>query len=60
MRRLVTGKAATAEAITVREVERERWSASDLAHAVPAGHAVLSLSGVRGESTPPLLVDLRS
>ncbi|WP_255305939.1 ATP/GTP-binding protein [Streptomyces sp. Wb2n-11] len=60
MRRLVTGKAATTEAITVREVERERWSASDLAHAVPAGHAVLSLSGVRGESTPPLLVDLRS
>ncbi|MFD7324588.1 ATP-binding protein [Streptomyces sp. NPDC059875] len=60
MRRLVTGKAATAEAVTVREVERERWSASDLAHAVPAGHAVLSLTHVRGEHTPPLLVDLRS
>ncbi|WP_329115283.1 ATP/GTP-binding protein [Streptomyces sp. NBC_01353] len=59
MRRLVTGKAATAEAVTVREVERERWSASDLAHAVPAGHAVLSLTHVRGEHTPPLLVDLR-
>lgn len=53
MRRLVTGKAATAEAVTVREVERERWSASDLAHAVPAGHAVLSLTHVRGEHTPP-------
>ncbi|MCT4354101.1 ATP/GTP-binding protein [Streptomyces sp. Je 1-79] len=60
MRRLVTGKATTAEAVTVREVERERWSASDLAHAVPAGHAVLSLTHVRGEHTPPLLVDLRS
>ncbi|WP_405805758.1 ATP-binding protein [Streptomyces sp. NBC_00210] len=60
MRRLVTGKAATAEAITVREVERARWSASDLAHAVPAGHAVLSLTTVRGEHTPPLLVDLRT
>ncbi|WP_137993043.1 ATP/GTP-binding protein [Streptomyces vilmorinianum] len=60
MRRLVTGKAATAQAVTVREVERERWSASDLAHAVPAGHAVLSLTHVRGEHTPPLLVDLRS
>ncbi|MFJ8669987.1 ATP/GTP-binding protein [Streptomyces sp. NPDC093600] len=60
MRRVVTGKAATAEAVTVREVERERWSASDLAHAVPAGHAVLSLTDVRGEHTPPLLVDLRS
>ncbi|WP_323181662.1 ATP/GTP-binding protein [Streptomyces sp. NBC_00572] len=60
MRRLVTGKATTAEAVTVREVERQRWSASDLAHDVPAGHAVLSLTHVRGEHTPPLLVDLRS
>ncbi|MFI9582584.1 ATP/GTP-binding protein [Streptomyces sp. NPDC052236] len=59
MRRLVTGKATTAEAVTVREVERARWSASDLAHAVPAGHAVLSLTTVRGEHAPPLLVDLR-
>lgn len=60
MRRLVTGKAATAQAVTVREVERARWSASDLAHAVPAGHAVLSLTTVRGEHAPPLLVDLRT
>ncbi|MGW4199981.1 ATP/GTP-binding protein [Streptomyces sp. NPDC004726] len=60
MRRLVTGKATTAEAVTVREVERARWSASDLAHAVPAGHAVLSLTTVRGEHAPPLLVDLRT
>ncbi|GAA4898488.1 ATP-binding protein [Streptomyces coeruleoprunus] len=59
MRRLVTGKAATAEAVTVREVERERWSSSELAHGLPAGHAVLSLTGVRGEHAPPLLVDLR-
>ncbi|MFE7774833.1 ATP-binding protein [Streptomyces sp. NPDC057445] len=60
MRRLATGKAATAEAVTVREVERERWSASELAHSVPAGHAVLSLASVGGEHTPPLLVDLRT
>ncbi|MFE5735304.1 ATP/GTP-binding protein [Streptomyces sp. NPDC056528] len=60
MRRLVTGRAATAEAVTVREVERQRWSASDLAHAVPPGHAVLSLTHVRGEHVPPLLVDLRN
>ncbi|MFD3727137.1 ATP-binding protein [Streptomyces sp. NPDC058671] len=60
MRRLATGKAPTAEAVTVREVERQRWSASDLAHAVPAGHAVLSVTHVRGEYTPPLLVDLRT
>ncbi|MET9484749.1 ATP-binding protein [Streptomyces sp. NPDC006638] len=57
-RKLVTGKAVTTDAVTVRQVERERWSASDLAHAVPAGHAVLSLRTVGGEHAPPLLVDL--
>ncbi|MHB9758475.1 ATP/GTP-binding protein [Streptomyces sp. BYX5S] len=59
MRQMVTGKAVTTDAVTVRKVERERWSASDLAHAVPPGHAVLSLTTVRGEHAPPLLVDLR-
>ncbi|MGW5971568.1 ATP-binding protein [Streptomyces sp. NPDC055186] len=59
VRRAITGKAPTARAVTVRQVERERWSASELAHAVPAGHAVLSLTDVRGEHAPPLLVDLR-
>ncbi|MFF4288960.1 ATP-binding protein [Streptomyces sp. NPDC001633] len=59
-RQLVTGKAATAKAVTVRTVERERWSASDLANSVPAGHAVLSVTSVRGEHAPPVLVDLRS
>ncbi|MEU6932231.1 ATP/GTP-binding protein [Streptomyces sp. NPDC046374] len=59
LRKMVTGKAVTTEAVTVREVERERWSASDLAHSVPPGHAVLSLTHVRGEQTPPFLVDLR-
>ncbi|MET9152346.1 ATP/GTP-binding protein [Streptomyces griseoflavus] len=59
LRKLVTGKAVTTDAVTVRQVERERWSASELAHAVPAGHAVLSLTTVTGEHAPPLLVDLR-
>ncbi|MEU6772097.1 ATP/GTP-binding protein [Streptomyces sp. NPDC046759] len=59
LRKLVTGKAVTTEAVTVRQVERERWSASELAHGVPAGHAVLSLTSVRGQHAPPLLVDLR-
>ncbi|MFF9180865.1 type IV secretory system conjugative DNA transfer family protein [Streptomyces misionensis] len=59
VRRVITGRAPTARAVTVRQVERERWSASELAHGVPAGHAVLSLSSVRGEHAPPLLVDLR-
>ncbi|MFG2206398.1 ATP-binding protein [Streptomyces sp. NPDC048638] len=58
-RHLVTGKAVTAKAVTVRTVERERWSASDLANSVPAGHAVLSVTSVRGEHAPPVLVDLR-
>ncbi|MFH8570700.1 ATP-binding protein [Streptomyces sp. NPDC017993] len=58
-RQLVTGKAATAKAVTVRTVERERWSASDLANSVPAGHAVLSVTSVKGEHAPPVLVDLR-
>ncbi|MXM67010.1 ATP-binding protein [Streptomyces sp. HUCO-GS316] len=59
VRRVITGKAPTARAVTVRQVERERWSASELAHAVPPGHAVLSLTTVKGEHAPPLLVDLR-
>lgn len=60
VRRIFTGEAATTESVTVRKVERERWSASDLAHAVPAGHAVLSLTATTGELAPPILADLRS
>ncbi|WP_409469388.1 ATP-binding protein [Streptomyces sp. HC307] len=59
LRRVITGKAPTARAVTVRQVERERWSASELAHGVPPGHAVLSLTNLKGEHAPPLLVDLR-
>ncbi|MEX2983909.1 ATP/GTP-binding protein [Streptomyces sp. C36] len=58
LRHVVTGRAVTAQSVTVRTVERERWSASELAHKVPAGHAVLSVSSVRGGSAPPVLVDL--
>ncbi|MFF7098318.1 ATP-binding protein [Streptomyces rubradiris] len=60
LRKLVTGKAVTTEAVTVRQVEREHWSASELAHSVPAGHAVVALSSLTGERSTPLLVDLRS
>ncbi|WP_306190301.1 ATP/GTP-binding protein [Streptomyces sp. MK5] len=59
LRKLVTGKAVTTDAVTTKQVERERWSASQLAHEVPPGHAVLSLTSVAGEHAPPLLVDLR-
>ncbi|MEU2573362.1 ATP/GTP-binding protein [Streptomyces anulatus] len=58
LRKLVTGKAVTTDAVTVRQVERERWSASELAYAVPAGHAVIRLATVEGEHAPPLLVHL--
>jgi hypothetical protein len=60
IRKLFTGEAVTTESVTVRKVERERWSASDLAHAVPAGHAVVSLTTTNGDHAPPILVDLRS
>ncbi|MFJ8747789.1 ATP/GTP-binding protein [Streptomyces sp. NPDC102441] len=58
LRKLVTGKAVTRDAVTVRRVERERWSASELAYELPAGHAVLSLTTVEGAHAPPLLVEL--
>ncbi|WP_374224244.1 ATP/GTP-binding protein [Streptomyces sp. ISL-66] len=58
LRKLLTGKAVTTDAVTVRQVERERWSASALANTVPPGHAVLSLTSVRGERAAPLLVRL--
>ncbi|WP_328922521.1 ATP/GTP-binding protein [Streptomyces griseoaurantiacus] len=60
LRKLMTGRAVTTDAVTVRQVERERWSASELTQAVPPGHAVLSLIDVEGRHTPPLLVDLRA
>ncbi|MEV6261705.1 ATP/GTP-binding protein [Streptomyces sp. NPDC051784] len=60
LRKLVTGKAVTRDAVTVRRVERERWSASELAYQLPPGHAVLSLTTVEGEHVSPLLIDLGS
>ncbi|MFI6449582.1 ATP-binding protein [Kitasatospora sp. NPDC050543] len=58
-RKALSGTTAQTESVTTREVERLRWSPSDLAHALPAGHAVVSLTTVTGEQVPPLLVDLR-
>ncbi|WP_344445000.1 ATP-binding protein [Kitasatospora nipponensis] len=59
-RKALSGTTAQTESVTTREVERERWSPSDLAHALPGGHTVVSLTTVTGEQVPPLLVDLRS
>ncbi|WP_329487725.1 ATP-binding protein [Kitasatospora sp. NBC_01246] len=58
-RKALSGTTAQTESVTTRDVERLRWSPSDLAHALPAGHAVISLTAVSGEQVPPLLVDLR-
>lgn len=58
LRKLFTGREALTESVTVRRVERERWSASELAHRVPPRHAVLSLTSVSGEPGPPVLVRL--
>ncbi|WP_234348018.1 ATP-binding protein [Streptomyces specialis] len=58
IRKVFTGRDTTTESVTVRRVERERWSASELAHRVPPRHAVLSLTTVAGEPGPPVLVRL--
>ncbi|WP_461011923.1 ATP-binding protein [Streptomyces capparidis] len=59
VRKLITGQAVTTESVTVRKVERERWSASELAHSVPPAHAVASFTSTAGERVPPVLVNLR-
>ncbi|MDT0269309.1 ATP-binding protein [Streptomyces sp. DSM 44915] len=58
VRKLFTGRETTLDAVTVRRVERERWSASELAHRVPPRHAVLSTTSAAGEPGPPVLVRL--
>jgi hypothetical protein len=58
MRRLVTGKAVTRESVTVAREQRQRWSASDLANELPVGHAVVSVTTVAGERTPPILIKI--
>ncbi|WP_254645922.1 ATP-binding protein [Streptomyces malaysiensis] len=58
MRRMVTGKAVTRESVTVRREQRQRWSASDLANELHMGHAVVSLTSVTGERTPPILTKI--
>ncbi|MFG2639003.1 hypothetical protein ACGFX8_35805 [Streptomyces sp. NPDC048362] len=59
VRKLVTGKAVTTEAVTVRQVEREHWSSSELASVAP-GHEVVAWSLVSSERTASLLVNLRA
>ncbi|MCD0486369.1 ATP-binding protein [Streptacidiphilus sp. ASG 303] len=58
-RGLLAGAPVQTESVTTRSVERQLWSPSDLAHSLPAGHAVVSLATVEGRQVPPLLVDLR-
>jgi len=58
LRKMVTGRYVSAESVTVRQEQRQRWSASELANELPPGHAVLSMTTVRGERTPPVLTNL--
>ncbi|MFF3196695.1 ATP-binding protein [Streptomyces misionensis] len=58
LRKVITGKHVTTEAVTVRREERERWSASELATGLEAGHAVISLASVSGGQMPPILTRL--
>lgn len=58
LKKLATGKHVTAKAVTVRREERERWSASDLAHELSSGHAVISMTAVNGDQSPPVLTKL--
>ncbi|MEU5838624.1 ATP-binding protein [Streptomyces diacarni] len=58
LRRMVTGRYVSAESVTVKREQRQRWSPSDLSNELAAGHAVLSLTTVQGERTPPILTKL--
>ncbi|WP_405748182.1 ATP-binding protein [Streptomyces sp. NBC_01525] len=58
LRKIVTGRHVTAQSVTVKQERRQRWSASDLAHELPAQHAVVAVTSVRGERTAPLLTQL--
>ncbi|WP_306304285.1 ATP-binding protein [Streptomyces lydicamycinicus] len=57
LRRLVTGRAVTAQSVTVRREERQRVSPSELTQ-LPPHHAVISMTTVQGERTPPILTRL--
>lgn len=46
--------------ISIRQVERPRWSPSDIITAIPAGHAVISLARSTGQRAGPVLVNLRA
>lgn len=46
--------------VSVRQVERPRWSASDIITGVPAGHALISLARSSGRRAGPFLVNLRA
>ncbi|HEY8450960.1 MAG: TraM recognition domain-containing protein [Micromonosporaceae bacterium] len=46
--------------VSVRQVERPRWSASDIITGIPAGHALISLARSSGRRGGPFLVDLRA
>jgi hypothetical protein len=46
--------------VSVRRVERARWTVSDIITRVPAGHALVSLARSNGTRVGPVLVNLRT
>ncbi len=46
--------------VSIRQVERPRWSASDIITGIPAGHALISLARSSGRRAGPFLVNLRA
>ncbi len=45
--------------VSVKQVERDLWSPSEIINRIPPGHALISLARSDGERTPPILVNLR-
>jgi hypothetical protein len=46
--------------VSMRRVERARWTVSDIITGVPAGHALVSLARSNGTRVGPVLVNLRT
>jgi hypothetical protein len=48
------------QGVSLRRVERDLWSPSEIINDVPPGHALISLARSDGTRTPPILVNLRT
>lgn len=50
---------STQQGVSLRRVERDLWSPSEIINDIPPGHALVSLARSDGTRTPPVLVNLR-